>query len=113
MRRPETTAKTSQADVPQKLSPVLRDVFLETYRHDLKALRQALEHDDAGRFLGALHKIKGALAILGEKPLACACTALASRARHGSLVRVEAALVRFDARVHALAERFAQQRTSG
>lgn len=64
-------------DLPATL--VLTDMqtlFLAGWSNDESALVAALDADDSKRFLGRLHRLKGALLVLGEQPMAQACEEL-------------------------------------
>lgn len=54
----------------------MQALFLAGWESDKQALCKALEAGDSKRFLGRLHRLKGALLALGEKPLADACERL-------------------------------------
>ncbi|QRX82586.1 ATP-binding protein [Glaciimonas sp. PAMC28666] len=46
------------------------NIFLDTYRHDLRALIQAFQRSDAAALAGRLHRLKGALLAVQEDDLA-------------------------------------------
>jgi HPt (histidine-containing phosphotransfer) domain-containing protein len=74
----------------------LYGLFQRTLDADLEVLRAALRHDDRPAFLRGAHKLKGALAILGEAALADACGQLSALARQQPLGRVQPALTHFE-----------------
>ncbi|WP_421557842.1 ATP-binding protein [Pseudomonas canadensis] len=54
----------------------MQALFIAGWESDERALREALESRDSQRFLGRLHRLKGALLALGEKSSADACEEL-------------------------------------
>lgn len=54
----------------------MQALFLAGWNSDESALLEALYADDSNRFLGRLHRLKGALLALGENSMAEACGGL-------------------------------------
>jgi two-component system capsular synthesis sensor histidine kinase RcsC len=71
-------------------------LFLDTVETDLEVLRRALRQEDREAFLRGTHKLKGALAILGETALVQACGGLSKLAAQRSLAQAQEALERFE-----------------
>ena len=101
--KPEAASSaTSRAASPDA---ELYALFLGTVETDFDVLRQAARQNDSEAFLRGLHKLRGALAILGEAALADACGALSEIVKHQPFGRAQEALERFEAALQEAAER--------
>ncbi|HEV3106356.1 MAG TPA: response regulator, partial [Trinickia sp.] len=58
------------------LAQALREAFAASWPEDEAALRQAVKHADADAMQRALHRVGGALAVLGEREANCRCAVL-------------------------------------
>lgn len=84
----------------------LRAIFLRTCEQDIAGLERARQHNDKNAFLRRLHKIKGALLMLGENALVEALGVLQARVDAGGLARASDLHADFLMRVAALAQRY-------
>jgi two-component system capsular synthesis sensor histidine kinase RcsC len=67
-------------DLPETLALTdMQALFLAGWSSDESALLEALDANDSKRFLGRLHRLKGALLALGERSAAEACEDLRSQ----------------------------------
>jgi two-component system capsular synthesis sensor histidine kinase RcsC len=85
----------------------MRGLFLAGWENDERALREALEANDSKRFLGRLHRLKGALLALGEKSVAEACERLR---RQVELEGINHAQTAIDALIERLLELVSEYR---
>ncbi|MDX7871215.1 ATP-binding protein [Aeromonas caviae] len=71
------SAKKAPREMPNTLALTdMQALFLAGWNSDESALLEALYADDSNRFLGRLHRLKGALLALGENSMAEACGGL-------------------------------------
>ena len=66
---PAATAR-HEGDPPLRVPAKMRSLFVQTMQADLDSLRQAIDGADPGRVAQALHRIRGALVIVGAPALA-------------------------------------------
>nr|WP_264082331.1 hybrid sensor histidine kinase/response regulator [Pseudomonas farris] len=95
-------------DLPATLALTeMHVLFLAGWEGDELALREALEANDSKRFLGRLHRLKGALLALGEKSIAEACERLRRQVELQGIHHAQAAI---DALMERLLERVSSYR---
>lgn len=113
-RRAEAEAE-AEADVTyEALSPPveatldddLRAIFLRTCEQDIAGLERARQQNDKTAFLRRLHKIKGALLMLGENAVVETLGVLQTGVDDAGLARASDAYTGFLRRVRALAQRY-------
>lgn len=81
----------------------LRAVFAETWTEDDRRLTQAMQASDIHLVLQALHRIKGALLVLGERETAACCDGLRELVQTQGISTATARLREFQERVGTLA----------
>lgn len=89
-------------DMPPALADAadaLWRIFARTWPRDLKVLEASLADGDAGAFQRRVHKVKGSLLMLSDKPLAALCARIEQVCREGGLNAVHGPFHRLARRV--------------
>ena len=82
---------------------IIAPAFLEHYRRELDALRQAIAHQDSATTERRAHALKGTLAAFGAQPAEYCAAQLESLAKAGARARLDALLADLAAEMEKLA----------
>ncbi len=91
------------SSMDSEIIEIIAPAFLEHYRRELDALRQAIAHQDSATTERRAHALKGTLAAFGAQPAEYCAAQLESLAKAGAHARLDALLADLAAEMEKLA----------